>query len=233
MSLLAGSTIGTELLDDPAADPVAVRLSLANIARANTLFGGWWAVRTGLRRLLVEVRDSSLSLLDVGTGAGDLAGRARRWAGQRGIDLDVIGVDQHAVAARMATSSGVPTWIGCGSMLPLADRSVDIVLLSQVAHHLAPASLQHLVREITRVTRRGVVLADLRPSRLAGAAYRLTGPLLRFDHFTVVDGITSLRRGFTPARLARELQAAGVAPWIRSRWGVRIVAVWRTDGRPA
>ncbi|MDZ4675074.1 MAG: methyltransferase domain-containing protein [Gemmatimonadota bacterium] len=233
MSPLAGSTIGEELLDDPTADPAAVRLSLANLARANALFGGWWTVRTGLKRLLKDAGNGTLSLLDVGTGAGDLAGRARRWAGRQGNALKLFGVDQHSAAARMATQVGVPSWIGCGSVLPLADRSVDLVLLSQVAHHLAPASLQQLVREITRVSRIGVVLADLRPSRIAGAAYRLTGPLLRFDDHTVTDGIISLRRGFTPARLAAELQAAGVTPWIRADWGVRIVAVWRSDGRPA
>ena len=32
--------LGSELLDDPGADPVAVRTSLTNIARANRLFGG-------------------------------------------------------------------------------------------------------------------------------------------------------------------------------------------------
>ena len=34
------TTVGTELLDDPAADPAAVTLSLRNVARANRWFGG-------------------------------------------------------------------------------------------------------------------------------------------------------------------------------------------------
>lgn len=230
MSRLAGSAIGEELLDDPAADPAAVRLSLGNIARANALFGGWWAVRTGLARLLPRSGPAALTLLDVGTGAGDLARRAEAWARRRRVELRILGVDQHRAAARMATQAGVPSWVGCGATLPLAPGSVDIVLLSQVAHHLAPASLRQLIREITRVARIGVVLADLRPSRIAGAAYRLTGPLLGFDHYTVTDGITSLRRGFTPDRLAAELAGAGVTPWITTRWGCRIVAVWRSTG---
>ena len=36
--------IGTELLDDPRADPVAVRSQLQDIARLNALFGGTRAV---------------------------------------------------------------------------------------------------------------------------------------------------------------------------------------------
>ena len=175
MTRLAGSAIGTELLDDPGADRDAVRLSLRNIARANHYFGGWRAVRTGLARLLERHPAATLTLLDVGTGAGDLLHRAQRWSAQRGIALRMLGLDQHPAAAQLAHESGIPAVIGCGASLPLADRSVDLVMLNQVAHHLAPQSLATMARELTRVSRIGVVLADLRPSRLAGVAYRLTG----------------------------------------------------------
>lgn len=233
MSELTGAPVGVELLDDRGADPVAVRLSLRNIARANRYFGGWSIVRTGLRRLLRHPHPGAVTMLDVGTGAGDLSQQARRWAARRGLEIRPIGLDQHGAAARLAREAGVAALVGSGSALPLGDRSVDIVLLSQVAHHLAPPAFHLMVRELTRVSRLGVVLADLRPSTLAGAAYRLTGPLLGFDHHTVTDGITSLRRGFTTARLEAELAGAGIAAWIRPRLGVRIVAVWRSDGAPA
>jgi len=233
VSALTGSPIGTELLDDPGADPEAVRLSLTNIARANRWFGAWPTVRTGLARLLRGHHAASLSLLDVGTGAGDLPADAERWARGQGIRLRLLGIDQHPAAARLARRRGMPAIIGCGAHLPFPDRSVDLVTLSQVAHHLSRESLGIMVRELSRVARLGVVLADLRPSRIAQAAYRLTGPLLGFDHYTVVDGITSLARGYTPSRLTSELRAAGIDPWVQPRLGVRIVAVWRVDGAPA
>ena len=70
--------IGHELLDDPAADPRLVHRSLTNIVRANRLFGGRAAVRFGLARLLRAVPPgASLTLFDIGTGAGDLAAAAR------------------------------------------------------------------------------------------------------------------------------------------------------------
>jgi len=232
VSRLAGSPLGQELLDDPSADSGAVRLSLRNIARANRYFGGWWAVRTGLAHLLGGHTAPALSLLDVGTGAGDLLLRARDWSLRGRSSVRMLGIDQHPEAARLAHASGIPAVIGCGATLPLRDGAVDVVILSQVAHHLAPASLAAMARETSRVSRIGVVLADLRPSRLAGAAYRLTGPFLGFDRHTVVDGITSLRRGFTRTRLAHELGSAGIQPWIATR-GVRIVAAWRTDGGAA
>ncbi|HVX88653.1 MAG TPA: hypothetical protein VG940_06990, partial [Gemmatimonadales bacterium] len=82
---------GTELLDDPHADPVAVRTSLGNIARANRLFGGTQAVLYGLDRLLAaDVPGEALSLLDLGTGAGDIPGALRRWGTSRGFRVRTL-----------------------------------------------------------------------------------------------------------------------------------------------
>ena len=66
---------GRELLVDAEADPSVVRQSLHHIARSNRWFGGWWAVRRGLeeiRRHHGGTLPRRLTLLDVGTGAGDL-----------------------------------------------------------------------------------------------------------------------------------------------------------------
>jgi ubiquinone/menaquinone biosynthesis C-methylase UbiE len=230
VSVLAGSPIGEELLDRPDADPAAVRLSLQNIARANALFGGWSALRWGLRHLLDGRAPTPVSLLDVGTGAGDLPHRAERWARRRGIQLQGFGLERNPSAASLAAETSLPTILGCGSAIPLRDRAVDIVTLSQVAHHLAPEALATVVREMTRVARIGVVLADLRPAAWAGVGYRLAGALLGFDRYTVEDGITSLRRGYSRESLAQQLAVAGITPRIAVRLAPRIVAVWRTDG---
>lgn len=230
MTLLAGSPIGEELLDRPDADPAAVRLSLLNIARANALFGGWSALRWGLRRLLQPPAGRPVTLLDIGTGAGDLPQRAQRWGARRGVILRTFGIERIPAAAALAAESGLPTVLACGSRIPMRDASVDIVTLSQVAHHLAPEALATVAREMTRVARIGVVLADLRPAAWAGWGYRLAGAVLGFDRYTVEDGITSLRRGYSRESLAQQLAAAGITPRIAVRLAPRIVAVWRTDG---
>ncbi len=141
MSLLEPAA-GIELLDDPAAEPAAVRESLRNIARANRWFGGWEAVRHGLERVLTGSLPRSptpLTLLDVGTGAGDLPRMAVEWAARQGIGLTAFGLERHPAAARLARQGGLATFIGDGATLPLGDRSVDLVLASQLLHHFAPA----------------------------------------------------------------------------------------------
>lgn len=227
MTRLAISSIGRELLDRPDADPAAVGVSLRNIGRANRWLGGLAAVRFGLARLLARrPAGDTLSLLDVGTGMGDVPRMVRPWAAARGLRVRVLGLDLSPVAARLATAAGIPTAIGSGGDLPLRDRAVDVVVTSQVAHHLDRDSGVVLLRECARVARLGGVVADLHRSRSACAGYWLASHLLRFDPHTRADGLTSLRRGYTSAELAELIARAGLRARVYRRAGARLVAVW-------
>lgn len=227
MSRLTLSSTGREILDDPATDPAAVALSLRNIARANRWFGGLAAVRYGLNRVL-DRNVRRATLLDVGTGRGDVPLAARAWARARGLDLEIAGVDRHPVAARLARRHGVPALIACGGDLPVRSRGVDVVVVSQVAHHFDAASCVVLFRECHRVARLGVVIADLRRSRPAAVGFWLGSRLLRFDRVTCADGLTSLRRGFTVAQLRSLLREADIPATVVRRPGARLVATWST-----
>ncbi len=227
MAGLSISTIGAELLDNPGADPARVAESLRNIRRANRWFGGSAAVSFGLRRTLGAVpRGTSLTLLDLGTGLGDLPEVAVRWGKARGIQIHPVGIEVNRIAASLAHSGGVPTAVACAGAPPFADKSVDVVLVSQVAHHLTDASVVHLLRTCDRIARRAVIVADLRRSRLAIPAFWCGARLLGFDEVTVADGITSIRRGFNKLELLDLLGRAGIAGQVAQRLGFRLVATW-------
>ena len=222
------SGVGHELLDDASADPALVRESLHHLARSNAWFGGFRAARGGLERLLAGQTPKRLTLLDVGTGHGDIPRRLTRWCRSRGIDLEPLGIDLHPAAAALATWSGVPTAVADAFTLPLRDKSVDVVLLSQVCHHFAPAGVLALAREASRVARLGVVIADLKQSRLAQWGFWIGAWFLGFDRATRADGITSLERAFEPGELAALLRQGGLPGTILTCPGARLVAVWRT-----
>jgi len=230
MNAPALAPLGTELLDDPDADPAIVARSLANIARANWWFGGTAAALWGIDQLLdgtVGTRHA-VSLLDIGTGAGDLPAAAVRRAARRGRAVRAIGLERSPVAARLATARGFPTVLGCAGQLPVRHAAVDIVLISQVAHHLAADAVVELFRAASAVARVGVVVADLRRSEVAVAAFRVGSALLGFDAVTRADGITSVRRGYHPGELAALAARAGQQARVSRRPGFRVVAVWRT-----
>jgi predicted nicotinamide N-methyase len=230
MGVLSVTPIGTELLDRADADPALVAESLRNIARANRWFGGAAAVRYGLDRTLKHVQPgSTVSLLDLGSGLGDLPRAAARWGASRGIRVEPIGLELNRSAAALSRASGLPTAVACAGAPPIGDKGVDIVLVSQVAHHLTRASVLHLLRTSDRLARLAVILADLRRHPLAPAAFWCGARLLRFDPVTVADGMTSLRRGFTRPELQSLLAEAGIMGRVDQRPGFRLVASWITQ----
>lgn len=223
------STVGDELLDHPDADPQLVAASLGHIAVANRWFGGWWAVRTGLEAATRRLGDTAtrLTLLDVGCGAGDLAAKAVAWGAGQGLDIVPIGLERHRTAAGLARRRHMATLLGCAGALPIRDKSVDIVVASQLMHHLTPAAIVAFCQAADRLARRAVVIADLRRSRWAMAGFWVGARVLGFDPATRADGLTSVRRGFRDAELARLLALAGVPARVRRSPGFRLVATWR------
>lgn len=222
---------GGELLDDLTADPSRVALSLENIARSNRWFGGRTAVTGALGRLLARHPGGTrFTLLDVGTGTGDLPRAVMAWGRRHDLEFRAIGLERHPVAARLAHLGGLATVLGTGEALPLATRSVDFVLVSQVAHHLDAAALNRLLSECDRVARRGVLVSDLRRSRLAVWLYRIGARLLRFDRDTRIDGVRSIRRGFNAAELRAAMTRAGVRGEVNRYPLFRFVAAWEPAG---
>ena len=231
MAGLSITSIGAELLDDPSANPAAVAESLRNIGRANRWFGGAAAVRFGLARTLAGVPPgTTLSLLDLGTGLGDLPRVAVRWGAARGINVVPMGVEISRVAATLAAGAGVPTALACAGAPPIRDKSVDVVLVSQVAHHLTKASVIHLLQTCDRLARRAAIVADLRRSPIARPAYWCGARFLGFDPVTVADGLTSIRRGFSRRELSSLMARAGVEGRVYRRPGFRLVATWLPQG---
>jgi ubiquinone/menaquinone biosynthesis C-methylase UbiE len=220
---------GAEVLDTPYLAPDITRATLADIARANALFGGRSAVVWGVDRLVRGTSAQTLTLLDVGAGMGDVASWLARRRQPGAANLIPVALDRHREAARLCRARALPSVQGDAFQLPVADRSVDVVVASQLLHHFNRAAAQHLVRELTRVARVGVVVGDLRRSQVAAAGIWLAAVVLRFHAASRHDGVVSVRRGYTKQELAELLREAGVAASVASRPGFRLVATWRVS----
>ncbi|HUQ84264.1 MAG TPA: methyltransferase domain-containing protein [Gemmatimonadaceae bacterium] len=218
---------GFEYLDAPGVDPKLVRRSLADVALANALFGGTRAVLLEIGGVLPELEPSA-TLLDVGAGVGDIAARARDLAQQNGVDLALVTIDMAetlAVASRARTGNAVR---GDATLLPFADRSVDIVMCSQTLHHFDDASAAKVLRELDRVARVRVIVSDLRRSWLAAAGLWVASFPLGFHPVSRHDGVVSIMRGYAGDELRRLVSdATGRSPDVRRRIGWRVTATWR------
>lgn len=217
---------GREILDDPGADPALETRALRDVALANRLFGGTAAVLATLAPLLRAAR-APLTLLDVGTGAGDIPQRARGLARRCHVALDTIGLERSLPLATDARSNLGCAVVGDALALPFADRSVDIVTCSQVLHHFADAEAILILRELHRVARGLVVVADLRRSWGAVVGLWASSFALGFHPVSRQDGVLSVLRGYRRAELSALVQAAvGTAPNVRDRLGFRVTASW-------
>lgn len=221
---------GVEFLDDPSLDAAIATRSLRDVARANLLFGGRRAVLAELSRHFAHARahgPSALSLLDVGTGLGDIPRAARRSAGQHGVALHTIGLEVTPSLAAAARAGAQRAVAGDARALPFPDGGVDLVTCSQVLHHLDGDDAVALLRELTRVARLGVIVSDLRRSWVAvGLLWAVSFPL-GFHPVSRHDGMVSILRGFTAPELSGMVHdAVGIRPAVQHRLGWRVTARW-------
>lgn len=227
LSLTPPRQYGTELLDDPGINDELVLRTVKDIARSNMLFQG---TRAAVAELALNFHrlPTSATLLDIGTGAGDVPYRAQQAALEHGISLQTIGLDTELVLARKARERVGTVLCGSGLDLPIADRSVDVAMCSQTLHHFRGVEAQAFLREMNRVARVAVVVSDLRRSWLAVGGFWISSFPLGFHSVTRHDGVLSVMRGFTQQEMAGAVfDAVGVRPIVRQRLGFRLTTSWQ------
>lgn len=222
-----------ELIDQPAGD-AELETSLDHVAAVNRWLGGTRALLRALAPLLPTGRD--VSLLDVGTGSGDLPRALVSWGAARGRRFRVVGADRHPQTIRIAHARNhafrAITPVRCDVLhLPFADRSFDFALISLTLHHLDEADRPAALRELARVARRAVLVNELErswPNYLGAKA--LSATIWRRNRLTRHDAPVSVLRAFTPAELAGIAAAAGLArARLERRFFYRLVLVADLD----
>jgi ubiquinone/menaquinone biosynthesis C-methylase UbiE len=194
-----------ELMDGPVAR-LDLDRNLRDIAFANRWFGGSAPVIRCLRRLSVG------TVLDVGSGGGDIAGAIIRDARRRGIAMHVTCLDRSTemldiARNALAANEAVQYVAGEGTRLPFADGAYDVALCTLALHHFEPPEAIVLLRELRRVSRVTPLVGDLRRSRPALAVTTLWVTLFARNRLTRHDAPLSVRRAYTPVEaldLARE-----------------------------
>ena len=215
-----------ELLDGHLIDPAELGRNLGEMAFLNRLPGGVGSSVAAVRRLVAGAEGRPV--LDVGTGAGDFAHRLRR-ATPVPIVLADISHDVLEVARRNVEGmDDVTLLLADVRELPLPDGSAAVAHSSLVLHHLDPPGVVAALREMARVAVAGIVVNDLRRSRLALAM--TAAPILALARSPVTrhDGILSARRAYTLDELDDLAAQAGLRPVVRTAsWWPRVTTTYR------
>jgi SAM-dependent methyltransferase len=192
-----------ELLDEDLGNPDEVASSLADLRHINNWFGGTRTTATLLRQIAGKTGATTLSLLEIGAGLGDVPLGAQRMLAKSGVTLQVTLLD------RLWTHlprNGVPSVSGDAMHLPFCNNAFDVVSCSLFAHHFEPDTLLRLCAEALRVSRRAVLINDLIRSRLHLALVYLGVPLFR-SRITWHDAPASVRNAYTVAEMRALLSA--------------------------
>jgi ubiquinone/menaquinone biosynthesis C-methylase UbiE len=220
-----GRRRGHEILDDATVDAATRVRSIGDVTRSNLLFGGRRAALSAVESLLVN--GASLTLLDVGTGLADIPAAITMRGRARGTRVRTIGLDEASDLLAASRTRVTDAVCGDATALPFRAHSVDVVICSQLLHHFADDDLAAIIRELDRVAKRQVIIADLRRSRIAAAGFWLASFPLGFHPVTRHDGVVSVFRGFTANELRDAVcTATGVIPVVRRHLGFRLTASW-------
>jgi 2-polyprenyl-3-methyl-5-hydroxy-6-metoxy-1,4-benzoquinol methylase len=156
-------------------------------------------------------RSTTLKILDVGFGGGDMLRRIGRWAAKRGVSVELVGVDLNPRSETAARAHGGAMRYVTGDYADLAGEPWDVIVSSLVAHHMTHAQLVAFLRFMERHARIGWFINDLHRHRFAHAGFPLLATLARWHPMVRHDGTLSIARSYRPSEWLSILAEAGIS----------------------
>ena len=205
-----------EEMDRPDCDPGKLERTYAQFGVVNAVVSGWRRTYTSLLRPAFSP-DRTNTLLDIGSGGGDVPRVLACWARLDGFPLDVTAIDPDERAHAFATSRpplpGLSFRRALSSELVAEGAVFDAVVSNHVLHHLDRGEFTGLLDDSGRLARSVAVHSDIARHPLAYALFS-AGTLPLPGSYIRQDGLTSIRRSYTPDELRRAVSD-------RQGWRVR------------
>jgi ubiquinone/menaquinone biosynthesis C-methylase UbiE len=203
-----------ELIDRPDADEGELRRSLSYIRKINH-----WLEYTDVTVNHLEAfsrrweKGRTYRILDVATGSADIPWAILKWADEKGFKVEVVGIDLHARILKIAEEEDGPDprlkLMRADAMnLPFADGTFDYTITAMFLHHLDDADVVRVLREMDRVSARGVIVSDLIRNLRAYLWIKLF--TAASTNMVRHDGPASVAQAFTEAEARAFREQAGL-----------------------
>lgn len=185
------------------------------------------------KTLLADIAERDLSrfsVLDVGAGTGELLGVIAQFARTSERKTSLVGLDLNAlsvkeIAAESSRYDEIYPIQADALNLPFGDDSFDYAICSLFTHHLTDEQILRVLPEMSRVSRRGIVVIDLERNGKAWVLYQLFCIAYRISPLVRQDGSLSVRKGFVPSEMSMLCKAAGLKEFcVRKLPPFRVVA---------
>ena len=228
MSLTVRAEHLAERMDDPECSAPMLRRTYERFELVNRAVACWGRVYRALVRpelVALEREGRTARILDIGCGAGDVLRGLVAAAHRDGFAAEGLGIDpdERAIAAARPGPRLRFRRALSGELVEEGAR-FDLVVSNHLLHHLSAAEFDAVLSDSVRLGERLCLHSDIARGRLAYAAFSIGALPVAPGTFLRVDGLTSIRRSYTPAELAERLPA----PWRVERPGrFRLLAVHR------
>ena len=178
-----------ELMDSPTLGVAETSRALEDLERINRWTLGLGAARRTLRKLQID-DDKVQTLLDIGTGSGQVSSVLVDDSRRRGIELQALGLDFklcHLVVGRRRGHEQLRV-VASAEHLPFRTGAVDWTLSNLFFHHFEASGNARVLSEMRRVCSRAAMVVDLRQSWTARRLARILLPLLGAGRVALYDG---------------------------------------------
>jgi SAM-dependent methyltransferase len=220
-----------ELMDRP--QPVTPELAsdLRNLRQLNRYFGSYALIEHFLQRWLLP--RTRMRVLDLATGSGDIPRFVVDYARKAGAAVTVDAIDQQASTLEIARalSRDYPEIDFLeGDVLSFGKEPYDLVLCSLALHHFDEDAAVHLLARCHQLSRKYVLVSDLRRGFLATVGVYLLTALAFRDPMTRIDARLSAERAFSFPECRLLAEGAGWKNFGHAKFAFARQAIWLEPG---
>lgn len=215
-----------EIMDDLAAPENELRQNLRELEVINKLLGGYSIVLHALDKLDLP-KDKPTSIIDIGSGGGDMLREIAGWAQQRKKEVVLTGIDYNRVMIHYAMEHSADYRNISYKQMSVWDEQMweeraDVVLCNLFCHHFTDAALVQILRMFYSISNKAVIINDLHRHWFAYHAIGVLTSLFSKTYMVKNDAKLSVARAFTRKELEQLLHDAGITNYtIKWRWAWR------------
>ena len=217
-----------ELMDR--SQPVSAELErdLRNLRQLNRYFGSYAVVLRFMRRWVKS--GDRLRVVDLATGSGDIPRLIVDLARKIGAAVQIDALDQQAstleIAKKLSADYPEISFLQANILEWQSPDRYDIVLNSLALHHFSEEDAVRLLCHCRELSRKYVLVSDLRRGWLASLRVYLLTALIFREPMTRYDGRLSAARAFSFRELAELARRAGWKNFGHGKFHFARQAIW-------